>query len=70
MIKKAQLGALEMVYIGLLLVIFGGVVFHAPFSVGFSTLFPDQSLLIKSWKELLMGVALVLAVYIVTKRRL
>jgi len=70
MVKKVQLGALEKLYSGLLLVIFGGVVFHAPLSVWLSTAFPQHDLLIKSWKELLMGVALVLAVYIVTKRRL
>ena len=48
---------LKKVYVGLLLVIFGGVVLHAPFSVGFSTLFPDYELLFKSWKEILLGVA-------------
>lgn len=38
----------------LLLVIFGGVVFHAPISVGLGTLFPDYDLLIKAWKEIIM----------------
>lgn len=60
------LGVMGYVYAGLLMAIFGGIVFHAPISVGFSTLFPDQSFLIKSWKEMLMGAALVLMVVLLT----
>lgn len=33
---------------------------HAPLTVGFGTLFPAYDLLIKSWKEILMAVALLL----------
>lgn len=50
---------------GILLVIFGGIVVHAPFIVSMETLFPDYELVIKSWKELLMvpaGVATLLLV--------
>lgn len=54
------------VYIGLLLAVFAGIVLHAPISVGFSTLFPDYDLLIKSWKEILLGGALVLLPIILT----
>lgn len=53
-------------FVGVLLVIFGGIVFHAPLSVGLSTLWPDYSLLIKSWKEVLLGLALLLAGVILT----
>jgi hypothetical protein len=53
-------------YIGLLLVIFGGIVLHAPFSVGFSTLWPGHDLLIKSWKEILLGVATLLLPVLLT----
>ena len=61
---------LKKVYIGLLLVIFGGVVLHAPFSVGFSTLFPDYELLVKSWKEILLGVAtLILPILLTIHKR-
>jgi hypothetical protein len=55
------------IYIGLLLAVFGGIVLHAPFSVAFSTLFPDYDLLIKSWKEILLGLSLVLLPIILTK---
>jgi len=57
---------LKKIYIGLLLVIFGGIVLHAPFSVGFSTLFPDYELLVKSWKEILLGVATLLLPVLLT----
>jgi len=65
-----KLNRLEKLFILLLLVVFGGIVIHAPFSVGFGTLFPDYSLLIKSWKEILLVVGLVMACVIVTRRRL
>lgn len=57
---------LKKVYIGVLLVIFAGIVLHAPLSVGFSTLFPDYDLLIKSWKEILLGIAVLLLPVILT----
>lgn len=66
---EVKLDFLDKVFAGILLVIFGGIVLHAPFSVGFSTLWPHYSLIIKSWKEILMGVALVLAVVAVAKRK-
>ena len=56
------------VLVTLLLIIFAGVVLHAPLSVGFGTLFPDYSLLIKSWKEILMGVAAIGIVVMLTVR--
>lgn len=61
---------LEKIYAGILVVILGLIVLHAPISVGFGTLFPDFELLIKSWKELLMIFALPVGLYIVTKRHL
>jgi len=57
-------------YAALLLVIFGGIVIHAPLSVGLGVLFPQFDLVIKTWKEILMMVALVLAIVIVTRRGL
>lgn len=65
--KKDRLGALEKAYIFLLLVVFGGIVLHAPLSVGFGTLLPDYDLLIKSWKEILMGVAAVIALVLLRR---
>lgn len=46
--------------IGLIITIFGGIVLHAPLSVGLGALFPDYSLFIKAWKEVLLGVAFLL----------
>lgn len=54
------------IYVGLLLVIFAGIVLHAPLSVGFSSLFPNYELLIKSWKEILSGVAVLLLPVLLT----
>jgi general stress protein CsbA len=65
-----KLNRLEKTFIVLLLVVFGGIVIHAPLSVGLGTLFPDYSLLIKSWKEILLVISLVLACGIVTRRKL
>ena len=67
--KKQRLGALEKAYVGILLVIFGGIVLHAPLSVGFGTLFPNYDLLIKSWKEIFMGVAAVIALILLRRHR-
>ena len=61
-----KLSVLDWFYVGTLLVIFGGIVLHAPISVGLSTLFPDAAFVIKSWKEILLGLALLLGVVILT----
>jgi hypothetical protein len=64
--KTVNINWLGKVYIGLLLIIFAGIVLHAPFSVGFTTLFPDYDLVIKSWKEILLGVAALLLPVLLT----
>lgn len=56
------------VYAVILLVIFGGIVVHAPLSVGLGVLFPQAELLIKSWKELLLLIASLLALLLVIKQ--
>ena len=61
---------LEKLFITLLLVVFGGIVVHAPLSVGLGTLWPDFSLGIKVWKELILTACIPLAVVIVTRRKL
>lgn len=61
---------LEKIYIAILLVIFAGIVIHAPLSVGLVVLFPDYSWLIKSWKEILMVIAVPVAAAIITRRTL
>ena len=67
--KSAALKVTEKLYIVLLLVIFGGIVLHAPISVGLGVLWPHYDLLIKSWKEILMLVAGVLALVILWRHR-
>ncbi len=63
------MGWVEKLYIGILLVIFGGIVLHAPLSVGLGTLFPAYDLLIKSWKEILMLLAGVLAIVVLSQHK-
>jgi len=56
-VKPTKLNLIDKVFIGILLTVFGGIVLHAPLSVGFGTLFPQFELLIKSWKEILLLLA-------------
>lgn len=56
------------VLVGIELLVLGGIVLHAPLSVGLGWLFPDISLLFKVWKELLLGIGLVLAVIVVGRQ--
>jgi len=59
-VNPVKLTLIDKIFVGLLLAVFGGIVLHAPLSVGFETLFPDFELVIKSWKEILLLVATVL----------
>lgn len=68
-IRTRPTGWVEKLYIGMLLVIFGGIVLHAPLSVGLGTLFPSADLLIKSWKEILLLVAGVLALIVLHRHK-
>lgn len=61
-----KISILDALFVGILLVIFGGVVLHAPITVGLSSLMPEYELFIKSWKEVLLGVALLLSVVLLT----
>jgi hypothetical protein len=61
---------LEKIYAWILILILAGIVLHAPISVGFGTLFPGYDLVIKSWKEILMLVAAIIAVIIISRRHL
>lgn len=67
--KKTKLELLDKLFVGILLVIFGGIVLHAPLSVGLQSLFPAAELLVKSWKEILMILAGLLVVVTVTRRK-
>lgn len=57
----------EQLYAGILLVIMGLVVVHAPLSVALGTALPDYAQAIKGWKELLMVLASVLAVVLLVR---
>lgn len=65
-----RISALEKTYIYVLLVILGGIVLHAPLSVALGTVFPEHTLLIKSWKEVLMLLLIPVACLIVWRRKL
>jgi len=65
---SSPLTPLERVFIGGLALIFGLIALHAPLSVFFGVQFGHE-LIIKAWKEILMGILLVLALIIVTQRR-
>ena len=59
---------LDKLFIGTLLVVFGGVILHAPLTVGLQTLFPDAALGIKAWKEVILVIASLLLMVILTVR--
>lgn len=68
--KTVTLDRLDKLFVGILLVIFGGIVLHAPLSVGLGTLFPSADFLIKAWKEILMLIAgLIMLVVLQRKKR-
>jgi hypothetical protein len=68
-IPVTPLGWLEKTYVGILLAIFGGIVLHAPLTVGLGVLFPSFDLIIKSWKEILMGIASVIALILLYRKQ-
>ena len=68
-VRVLQLGLIDRLFIGSLLLIFGGIVLHAPLTVFLSTHLPEYALLIKSWKELLLALAGLLLVYVLFKRQ-
>lgn len=65
-----KVSKLEKLFVALLLVVFGGIVVHAPLSVGLGTLWPDFSLGFKVWKELILLACIPLAITIVTRRKM
>ncbi|MDN5275365.1 MAG: rane protein of unknown function [Candidatus Saccharibacteria bacterium] len=67
--KSGDMNLLDRIFITLLLIVFGGIVLHAPLTVGFETLFPHFELLIKSWKEILLGAATVLGGVVLLQKR-
>ncbi|MDB5184020.1 MAG: rane protein of unknown function [Candidatus Saccharibacteria bacterium] len=60
----------ERILVGILLVVAAGIVVHAPLSVWLGTVWPHWAEVIKSWKELLMALALVLFIVIAAQRKM
>lgn len=58
----------EKTLVGILLLVAGGIVLHAPLTVWLGVQLPDHAELIKAWKELLMGAALVLLIVATVQR--
>ena len=52
--------------IAILVLIFIGITVHAPLSVWLSSLFPSLEELIKSWKEILMGLSFILVIVLLS----
>lgn len=61
---------LTRIYALILLIVFGGIVLHAPFIVGMETLLPEYALIFKSWKEILMVAAGAIAALLVQRKHL
>ena len=59
----------EKITASILLVIAGGMAIHTPVTLWLGTLAPDWALVIKAWKEVLMGIALVLIVIVAVRRK-
>jgi len=60
---------IERILVGILLVIAAGVVVHAPLTVWLGTIWPHDTQYIKAWKEVLMGVVLVLLIIVAVRRK-
>jgi hypothetical protein len=67
--RLRQLSVVEKIYLGVLLVIFGGIILHAPLTIGLGMVAPGYELVIKLWKELLMFVAAVAAGMILYEKK-
>ncbi len=66
---KSSRSYLKKAYIGILLFIFAGIVLQGPISVGLGTLWPQYELLIKSWKEILMLLAGLMALVLLHQNK-
>ena len=61
---------LEKLYVWLLAVIFAGIVVHAPLSVWLGSIWPENELIFKVWKEIVMLLAAGMAIGVITRRKL
>lgn len=65
--RRISLGA---VYEGGLLAVLLLIVIHAPLVVGLGSLMPDYAVALKAWKELLLGLLAVVAIVLISQRKL
>jgi len=64
-----QLDTLDKFFVGIILIIFAGIVIHAPIIASIGNLFPAMDNFIKSWKEILMIAASGLGVLILMRKK-
>jgi O-Antigen ligase len=67
--ESKQFTVIDKIYISIILVIFAGIVFHAPLIASVGNILPAYDIYVKSWKEFLMGIAAILAVYIMLRKK-
>lgn len=67
--RLVDLSVIEKLYLGLLLVIFGGIVLHAPLTMAVGAVWPQAALMIKAWKEVLMIIAAVLMLAVLVRKK-
>lgn len=60
----------ERILLGILLVIAGGIVIHTPLTLWLGAQWPEGELFIKAWKEVLMGIALLLLIISSVRRNM
>jgi len=60
-----KFGYLDTFFVGLLLVIFAGIIIHTPLTIWLGTFFPQSELLLKGWKEIILTGALGIAALLV-----
>lgn len=61
---------IEYVLVGIILVIAAGMAIHTPLTIWLGSMWPDGSLFFKAWKEVLMGVGLVLLIVAAAQRQM
>ena len=66
---QSSLSFFDKIFLGSLLVVLFGVFLHAPFIVITGNMWPDGALYIKAWKEIIMLIALVCAIFVLWRKK-
>lgn len=64
-----RLDFFDTLFVAILCIVFVGIVVHAPLTIWLGTFLPDTSLLLKSWKEILLGVAFIVGLIVLARRK-